>query len=73
MIVKNIVVLTFLGLALVFVSCKKTCVDKNNLLIGECPDTTNVVCGCNDKTYKNPCEALKEGISKENQKAGSCK
>jgi hypothetical protein len=55
------------------ISCKKSCVDKNNKLIGNCPDTTEVVCGCNGVSYKNPCEALKAGISKENQKAGSCK
>jgi hypothetical protein len=55
-----------------FASCKKSCVDKNNLLIGECPDTVETVCGCNGVSYKNPCEALKAGISKENQKKGSC-
>lgn len=54
-------------------SCKKGCVDKNNKLIGQCPDTLEVVCGCNDKSYKNSCEALKEGISKENQTSGACK
>ena len=63
---------TFFLFFIALSSCKKGCIDKNNKLIGECPDTLGVVCGCNNKSYKNSCEALKEGISKANQTPGAC-
>jgi hypothetical protein len=69
---KHLLFTLILSLIFSIFSCKKGCVDKNNLLIGECPDTIQTVCGCDGVTYKNPCEALKNGISKENQKSGTC-
>lgn len=40
------------------------CIDQNKrrMELG-CPDEIKYVCGCNQKTYRNACEADREGVS----------
>lgn len=57
----------FLGLLLAlisFVGCQDPpCIEYNFPYCGSCEGVYQPVCGCNDKTYSNPCEAECRGIT----------
>lgn len=58
-----------------FISCKKNTVDSNCVqgtisTSCNCPLLINYVCGCNNQTYENSCEAACAGIT--SYKAGRC-
>lgn len=74
---KEIAMRTILGLVLLitFLSCEKEvdpdCVEDPSLPPVLCTYELNPVCGCNGKTYANPCTARASGIKRYT--SGACK
>lgn len=47
------------------------CIDESKISRGPCPANIDPVCGCDDITYNNACEAERAGVTK--WKKGKCK
>ncbi len=50
------------------ITCKKDipegCVDESKIISNPmCPAHSDIVCGCNKKTYDNPCKAKADGVT----------
>ena len=60
------------ALAMLVTSCNSEdpCPDRKLVSYIECPKDTSYVCGCNDVTYLNECEANRQGVRVEYQ--GRC-
>jgi len=72
---KNVILFTcmLLSFTLLFVACKKEsdCIDESLIdRNAACFDVRELVCGCDNKTYDNECEATKRGIT--SWKEGKC-
>lgn len=64
------IIIALFGLSLfITTSCKKTC-KENPVNDCYCSEEYSPVCGCNDKTYSNACEAHCAGV--DDYKEGSC-
>ena len=64
-------ILVLLILNVTFTKCKKEKCKENIDSNCNCTKQYDPVCGCNDKTYGNSCEAECSGIT--NYKKGACK
>jgi len=67
---KNILTLIAI-IMLIFSQCKKDKCKEKTRDNCACTKQYDPVCGCNDKTYGNPCEAECNGIT--DYKKGTCK